>query len=169
MWENWIITKIFCWDGHILRSNYPLVGSEWAWKLQMEITWLRDSCFSQSDIPISCNISLMGSVNLLWIIPPLPPTDDIVDIFINVHLFTPLGMLEIVTKIHYGKVREKLTPQPKVAWPASSTLGKVAFWNVDKMLGTNCLRSYSLHWTGKASGYLMNSEIHRSACYEMSR
>lgn len=73
MWENWIITEIFCWDGHILRSNYPLVGSEWVWNLQMEITWLRDSQFSQSDIPISCNISLMGSVNLLWNIPAYLP------------------------------------------------------------------------------------------------
>lgn len=84
----------------------------------------------------------------------LPPTDNIVDIFINVHLFTPLGRLEIVTKIHYGQIREKLTPKRCLTFQFY-----LAFRKVDKILGLKCLRSYSLHWIGKASGFLMNLEI----------
>lgn len=98
LWENWIITNIFCWDGYILASNYPLVGSEWARKLQMEVTWLWDSHFSQSDILISCNVSLMGSVNLLWIIPDyLPKMLLLTFLLMYASLKTPLGRLGTVT------------------------------------------------------------------------
>lgn len=85
----------------------------------------------------------------------LSPKDDIVDIFINVHCFTPLGRFQIVTVKQHKQVRGKLTPSLELTLSLSPSWRKVACLNsfVNFILNSGCQLIEELYFIFNWKGF----------------